>query len=79
MDNTPRLLHPREAAAYLAISERSIWNLEARGLLKPVRVGRIVRFDREDLDRFIQTAKNSRPVPIKAVIPAVLNQIEACR
>jgi excisionase family DNA binding protein len=73
MDSTPRLLHPREAAAYLAISERSVWNLESRGLLKAVRVGRIVRFDREDLDRFIQTAK------IGDVIPAVLNKFEACR
>lgn len=57
MDNTPRLLHPRDAAAYLAISERSIWNLEARGFLKPVRVGRIVRFDKADLDNFIANCK----------------------
>jgi len=54
---TPRLLHPRQAAEYLAISERSIWNLESRGLLRPVRVGRIVRFDRADLDDFIIRSK----------------------
>lgn len=53
----PRLFHPRQAAQYLAVCERSIWNLESRGLLKPVRIGRIVRFDKADLDNFIANCK----------------------
>lgn len=53
----PRLVKPREAAAYLAISERKLWSLTQDGRIPAVRLDRSVRYDVADLDRFIQAAK----------------------
>jgi excisionase family DNA binding protein len=52
-----RLLSSRQAATYLALSERTIWTLVKDGRLKAVKIGRCVRFDVEDLDAFITAAK----------------------
>lgn len=52
-----RLLTCREAATYLAISERSIWLLIQSQRLPSIHWGRTRRIDRDDLDRFIQAAK----------------------
>lgn len=61
MDNAPaiapRLMKPREAAAYLAISERKLWSLTQSGRIPAVRLDRSVRYDFSDLDKFIQIAK----------------------
>jgi excisionase family DNA binding protein len=52
------LLTAREAAAYLAISERTLWSLTApRGPIRVVRIGRTVRYDRRDLLVFVDTRK----------------------
>ena len=53
----PRLVKPREAAAYLAISERTLWNLTQAGTIPAVKLARAVRYDIADLDAFIQAAK----------------------
>jgi excisionase family DNA binding protein len=45
------------AAAYLATTERHVRDLQARRQLASVRIGRLVRFRRADLDRYI--AKNT--------------------
>jgi excisionase family DNA binding protein len=48
------LLTPREAAATLSISERTLWAVTApRGPLPAVRIGRAVRYDPPDLRRWI--------------------------
>lgn len=47
------LLTPREAAAALSISERSLWGLTNQGLLRCVRIGRSVRYAVDDLREFI--------------------------
>ena len=49
----PRLLTYREAAAYLNISERTLWSMQKYGEIATVRLRQSVRFDRQELDRWI--------------------------
>ena len=54
----PRLLTARQAALYLGISHWTIRSLTWAGELASVRLGkRQLRWDREDLDRFIEQRK----------------------
>jgi hypothetical protein len=55
----PRLLlAPREAAAALSVSARTLWGLTfPRGPIQAVRIGRAVRYDVRDLSAFIDRAK----------------------
>ena len=55
----PLLLTVRQAAKVLSISERTLWSLTASGEIPAVRFGRSVRYDRIDLRRWIERAKNS--------------------
>ena len=48
-----RLLKPPEAALFLAVSERTVKRLTARGELPHVRVGRSMRFIMEDLLAYV--------------------------
>ena len=48
-----RLLKPSEAALFLAVSERTIKRLTARGELPHVRVGRSMRVVMEDLLAYV--------------------------
>jgi excisionase family DNA binding protein len=58
---TPRLLPPKKAAAYLAISERKLWSLTTvEKRIPAVRFGRCVRYDLTDLDTFIAAAKGQQ-------------------
>lgn len=59
MAETPvnRLVKCRQAAAYLGICERKLWELEKDGRIRSVRIDRAVRFDLTDLDAFIRRAK----------------------
>lgn len=52
------LLSRREAAAYLGVSEQTlaIWKCTGRYQLQCVKIGRLVKYRRADLDAFI--AKN---------------------
>jgi excisionase family DNA binding protein len=52
--HTQRLLSRREACEYLGgIGPTHLWDLERRGLLSSVRIGRRVLFLVEDLESFI--------------------------
>lgn len=51
------LLTAREAAIALSISERTLWNLTNRGDLPCIRLGRSVRYSREDLLGWIEKQK----------------------
>jgi len=51
------LLNYRQAAERLAVSERTLWALVARGELPTVRIGRSVKIDPVDLEAFIQRGK----------------------
>ncbi len=52
-----RLIKCRQAAQYLGICERKLWELAKDGRIPSVRIDRAVRFDVADLDTFIQSAK----------------------
>ncbi len=61
---TPRLLNLHSTAAYLAVSEWTVRDLEAGGLLQRIRIPlpnqgelRKLVFDRMDLDRLIESWK----------------------
>lgn len=53
----PRLMDSKSASRYLAISERKLWAMSNTGTIPAVRLGRSVRYDRQDLDAFILKAK----------------------
>ena len=49
-----KLVRIKDAAKYLAVSEKTLWNLENEGKIPAVRFGRTIRYAVEDLDAFIQ-------------------------
>ncbi len=51
---TPRLLASAEAAHYLSITERHVRLLWTERRLPAIKVGRLLRFDRGDLDSFVE-------------------------
>ncbi|MCH8150028.1 MAG: helix-turn-helix domain-containing protein [Planctomycetes bacterium] len=55
------LLPAAQAAEQLNISERHLWNLHSRGHLpEPVRLGRSVRWRRDELEAWIRAGSPSR-------------------
>lgn len=74
---TPQpLLTVDEAAARLAVSRRTVYNLVARGALEATHVGSLIRIDPAAIERFlrahrIQIAAPPEPVPVPVrVTPA---------
>ena len=59
MTNSPlnRLIKCRQAAQYLGISERKLWQLTKDQRVPAVKFDRVVRYDIADLDDFIARAK----------------------
>lgn len=51
------LLTPRQAAAALQLSERTLWELARRGEIKRLKINSSVRYDLKDLNAFIETKK----------------------
>jgi excisionase family DNA binding protein len=58
----PLLLTVPETARALAICTKSLWQLTRDGRLPAVRIGRAVRYSREDIVRFIERAKSGAPL-----------------
>ena len=57
---SPRLLTMRQAAEYLAVSYWTVRGWVESGKLSPVRLGeRLIRIERADLDRLVETRKES--------------------
>lgn len=50
---SPRLLNYEQAAQYIGISSIALYRHARDGEVSAVRLGRSVRFDRHELDRFI--------------------------
>ncbi len=48
-----RLLNSRQVRELLAIGERTLRDAYQRGDLRPVRIGRLVRFRACDVERFV--------------------------
>ncbi len=53
------LLRPEEAAQALAICPRKLWELTKRREIPTVRFGRMVRYDVEDLRKWILAQKEA--------------------
>lgn len=51
------LLRPKEAACYLTISERKLWELTNRREIPHLRIGRSVRYSMADLDGWIEAQR----------------------
>ena len=56
---TRRLIKPKEAAEYLAISDRKLFSMSKAGTIPTVRLGRSVRYDLADLENFINKLKSN--------------------
>ena len=54
------LIPPKQAAAALAVSERTLWSLTKAGEIPSVKIGRSVRYDQADLRRWIQSRKTGK-------------------
>lgn len=57
------LLTRRDAAAALAISERALWTLTARGEVPCVRLGRSVRYEPSVLAAFVAARRDAQSRP----------------
>jgi excisionase family DNA binding protein len=55
----PRLLNVREAASYLATSVHAVRQLQWNKTVPYLRIGKLIQFDRADLDRFIDAQKEA--------------------
>lgn len=55
----PELLNKRQAALRLTISVTSLDNYARRGFIKNIRIGRQVRFHREEIDRVMREGLSS--------------------
>ena len=53
----PILLRPGEAARALAISPRKLWEMTNRGEISCIRVGRAVRYEPRELERWVRGQK----------------------
>lgn len=54
----PMLLTVRDTARALACCEKTVWQLTKDGKLPAVHVtGRAIRYDRRDIERFIENSK----------------------
>ena len=53
----PALLRSKDAAVFLAISPRKLWELANRGEIPAIRFDRVVRFDVADLRKWIEAQK----------------------
>lgn len=60
-----RLLSVEEAGEYLGLSPRTIYNrigprAKKKFPVKPIRIGKLVKFDRVDLDAHIEALKSQK-------------------
>lgn len=47
-------LRPPEAARMLGVSARTLYNWAKRGVLKPIKIGRVCIYPRSQLERFLE-------------------------
>lgn len=55
-----RLMSIRETAEYLSISTRHLWTITNSGQLPNIKMGKSVRYDRVDVDAYIERCKSGR-------------------
>jgi len=60
-----QLLDKKEVAQILGTSCRHVLQLARMGALPSLKVGRLVRFQREDIDKFIRLQRDKRSFTVK--------------
>ncbi|MGC2102794.1 MAG: helix-turn-helix domain-containing protein [Candidatus Sulfotelmatobacter sp.] len=55
----PRLLNVREAAQYLACNVNAIRQLQWSRTIPSLKIGKLITFDRADLDKYVDAQKTS--------------------
>jgi excisionase family DNA binding protein len=58
-NETSNLMRVPDVARFLNCSERTVWRLICAGLLNRIKIGRAVRLDKADVERFIQEGGQS--------------------
>jgi excisionase family DNA binding protein len=58
-----RLLTAREVAEVLGVHPQTVWNEAYRGNLRSVRIGRLRKFDAEDVEAYIERGKRTDKLP----------------
>jgi len=53
-----KLINSKQAAVYLCVSPRKLWDLSKSGRIPTVKIDRVVRYDLDDLNNFIDQQKN---------------------
>lgn len=71
------LVNIREASYLLSISPRHIFNLVQQGVIKPVRLGRRILFDPEQLREVAAQWKQAGRVPSRSDVGAAAETAEA--
>ena len=56
----PLLLRPAEAANFLAISPRKLWELTNTREIPAIRIGRVLRYPTEELRAWVAERRGSR-------------------
>ena len=52
-----QLLDVHAVALRFGVTAQTVWSWEKAGRLRSIRVGRVVRFDPNDIQKFIETGK----------------------
>ena len=58
-NSTDGLLTTEETAKLLTVSPRTVWALTKTGALPSIRIGRSVRYSRQDIDAFIAARRTT--------------------
>ena len=56
----PEIMTTKEISKYLRVHQITICKYAAQGVIPAIRVGRVWRFDRESIDRWISEGGNSK-------------------
>lgn len=56
-----QILTTKEVAQYLKLHEITICKYAAQGLIPAIRIGRVWRFDKETIDKWIQKGQQEQP------------------
>ena len=56
----PEIMTTKEISKYLRVHQITICKYAAQGVIPAIRVGRVWRFDREAIDRWLSEGDNSR-------------------
>ena len=55
----PKLLNESDVAEILGVCNRTVWQLRKEGKIRAVKVGSLIRYKREEVDRFIDAQMNA--------------------